>query len=280
MANFIEQTIKSVIGQEYPNLEYIIIDGKSTDNTLSIINKYKDKINTIISEPDNGQYDAIQKGMNMATGEVLAWLNADDVYFPWTLKRVAKIFSSYPEIKWISGIAAFLDEEGDLTNIYNTVNARPSNLISKGFFRHGIYGYLQQESMFWRRELWESTGGLNLSYKLAGDFELWTRFARISEHVTIGLPLSGFRMRAESRSKIQENKYFTEVMQVYRKLSRKQQLIHKVASTNQIMNKLIRLFVWKKALVYYFSISKQKWILEKRRRPVSSVSFSQLLLEK
>jgi glycosyltransferase involved in cell wall biosynthesis len=279
MESFIEQTIKSVIDQDYDNLEYIIIDGKSNDNTVSIVSKYREKISIFRSEPDKGQYDAIQKGMNLATGEILAWLNADDVYFPWTLGTVARIFSKFQDVKWLSGISAFIDEDGSLTHVYNSLNARPSGLISRGYFRKRLYGYLQQESMFWRRELWEKTGGLDLSLKLAGDFDLWTRFAQHAEHLTVGIPLAGFRIRETSRSKIQENSYEEEVRQICIKKPKPNFIIRRLASINQISNKLIRLLVWKKAWIYYYSVSQQKWVLSRRRRPISSVSLSQLMLE-
>ena len=85
MEKYIEETILSILNQQYPNLELIIVDGGSSDNTLSILSKYKEQISLLISEKDEGQYNAINKGFSKATGEMLAWLNADDVYFPWTL---------------------------------------------------------------------------------------------------------------------------------------------------------------------------------------------------
>lgn len=279
MEKYIEQTIRSILDQGYDNLEYIVIDGKSNDNTVAVVSKYQNQISTFKSEPDNGQYDAIQKGMKLASGEIMAWLNADDVYFPWTLSTVARVFSEFPEINWLSGISAFLDEEGNLTHIYNTVNSRPSKQISRGYFRKYLYGYLQQESMFWRRKLWDKTGGLDLTFKLAADFELWTRFANHAEHLTLGIPLAGFRLREDSRSKSMEDKYYEEVMDICKKLPKPNFLLRKIAGLNQVSNKLIRLLVWKKALVYYYSVSRNEWIMRKRRRPVSAVSFSQLMLE-
>ena len=82
--------------------------------------------------------------MKLATGDVLAWLNADDTYFPWTLRRVAKLFGDHPHVNWAAGIPAYLDPEGELSNVYNTISARPSGLIKAGRFRKGLYGYLQQ----------------------------------------------------------------------------------------------------------------------------------------
>ncbi len=223
------------LDQEYDNLEYIVIDGNSNDNTVAIVTKYESKISVFKSEPDNGQYDAIQKGLNLATGEIMAWLNADDIYFPWTLKTVAKVFSDFPEINWLSGMSAFLDEDGNLTHIYNTINARPSRQISRGYFRKNLFGYLQQESMFWRKQLWDKTNGLDLSYKLAADFELWTRFALHTEHLTLGIPLAGFRLREDSRSKIQEDLYYGEVLDICSKIPKPNIFLRKVASINQIL---------------------------------------------
>ena len=88
MERYIEQTIRSVVNQDYSNIEYIVVDGASTDRTVEIARRYEDKISTLISEPDDSHFDAMQKGLSIATGDVLAWLNADDVYYPWTLSIV------------------------------------------------------------------------------------------------------------------------------------------------------------------------------------------------
>lgn len=279
MEKYIEQTLTSVLDQEYDNLEYIVLDGKSNDNTVTVIEKYRNKISVFKSESDKGQYDAIQKGMRLATGEIMAWLNADDIYFPWTLSTVGRIFSEYPEVQWLSGMAAFIDESGNLTHIYNNLNAKPSKLISRGYFRQKLYGYLQQEGMFWRRTLWDISGGLDMQYKLAADFGLWTKFARQAELLSVAIPLAGFRQRSDSRSRLQEDKYYKEVMEICREFPRSNFLLRKFASINQVTNKMVRLMVWKKALVFYFSVSKSKWILGRKIRPVSSVSLAQLFLE-
>ena len=172
MEKYIEKTIQSILNQDYPNLEYIIVDGGSSDSTMEIIEKYRDKITKIICEPDDGMYDAINKGIKASKGEILAWLNADDSYFPWTLKTVSKIFSEHNDINWITGIPSFMDEGGNLTNIYTHAAAKPSKAIANGWFREGVYGYLMQENMFWRRDLYNKSGGLDVSYKFAGDFDL------------------------------------------------------------------------------------------------------------
>src|SRR3954447_20687666 len=104
---FIEQTILSVINQNYPALEYIIVDGGSTDGTVDVIRKYKDRLAGWTSEPDKGQYDAINKGFARATGEIMGWINSDDQYLPWTLATVARIFSQFPEVEWVTPLFQF-----------------------------------------------------------------------------------------------------------------------------------------------------------------------------
>jgi glycosyltransferase involved in cell wall biosynthesis len=279
MEKYLEQTILSIISQDYPNLEYIIIDGGSTDHTLDIINKYKSKISIIVSEPDNGMYDAINKGIELSTGEILAWLNADDIYFPWTLSMVAKVFSENNEISWIRGIPAFLDESGCLNNIYNNISAAPRNFIQNGWFREGIYGYLQQESIFWRKGLWQKANGLNLTYTIAADYELWTRFAENSELVSIGLPLAAFRIRSQSKSVLEKQKYSDEVDHICKSKKNFFFPLAAFARHSKTTNFILRLLTWRKAPVYYYCVGLKKWIFQYRIRPVSNISFSQLLLE-
>src|SRR6266540_2247918 len=99
---FLEQAIRSVIVQNYPNLEYVIIDGGSTDNSIEIIKKYEKHLHYWISEKDNGQYDAINKGFAKSSGVIMGWLNSDDMYCPWALKTVSSIFSECPNIEWLT----------------------------------------------------------------------------------------------------------------------------------------------------------------------------------
>ena len=99
-AQFLEATIDSILSQNYPNLEYIIIDGGSTDGSVDIIKKHEKYLSFWCSEPDAGQYDAINKGLSHSTGEIMAWLNSDDMYLPWALKTVADIMSSLPNVEW------------------------------------------------------------------------------------------------------------------------------------------------------------------------------------
>ena len=101
-APFLERTLRSVLEQGYPNLEYIVVDGGSTDGSVEIIQRYASRLAYWASEPDDGQYDAINKGFARATGDVMAWLNSDDELMPWTLSLVGELFGTFPEIEWLT----------------------------------------------------------------------------------------------------------------------------------------------------------------------------------
>lgn len=191
---YIEDCIKSILSQTYTNFEHIIIDGGSTDNTLRIIEKYQTKYRiTVISEQDNGMYDAINKGIKLSNGDIISWLNSDDMYFPWALEIVVKAISRY-DLKWVTGIPGGWTENGVfyLNKYRKPVYSR--NLIKYGLYHGRGLGFIQQESTFWTRELWLKIEDNFLSkYRLAGDFFLWKEMAKHENLVTLEVFLSGFR---------------------------------------------------------------------------------------
>lgn len=276
MEDYIEDTLLSIINQNYSNLELIVVDGASTDNTLSILKKYDDYIDILISEKDLGQYNAINKGMSRASGKILAWINADDIYFPWTLKHVSNFFQKHSEIFWVSGSTSLMDEYGLIKGMNRNPIVKPVEFCKNGWFRKGLYGYLQQEGMFWRRELWENAGGLNESYKLASDFELWTRFAKYKPLVSFALPLACFRVRSDSRSNLQEKNYLDEVNEICKNLKKPNFLISYFSKQSLLCNIIIRKFTLKTGLIYFFSPKKNKWILKKRLTSMATYSFTNL----
>ena len=161
---FIAKTIESVVNQHYPNLEYIVVDGNSTDNSSEVIKSYEDKISYWVSEPDKGHGNALNKGFAQSSGEIMAWINSDDLYMPWTLRTVAEVFTAYPEVDWIVGISSFI-RNGGIFNIDRVYKNIYDYLI-------GDFQWIQQESVFWRRSLWDKAGGhINEDMKLMVDGE-------------------------------------------------------------------------------------------------------------
>jgi glycosyltransferase involved in cell wall biosynthesis len=213
-AEFLEATIDSVLSQGYPNLEYIIVDGGSDDGSVEIIRKYASHLAFWCSERDGGQYDAINKGMARATGDILCWLNSDDMHYPWTLRTVGSIFSEFPSVEWLTTLApGFWDREGYCLG-FKTVPGYSRAAFVEGCYAEGtghFMTYIQQESTFWRRDLWNKVGGLRPQYTLAADFDLWARFYLHAELYGVPSPLGGFRIAAMQRSQ-QADKYQSEAL--------------------------------------------------------------------
>jgi glycosyltransferase involved in cell wall biosynthesis len=206
-AEFLEATIQSILSQNYPNLEYIIIDGGSNDGSLEIIKKYETHLRFWCSEPDGGQYEAIKKGFAHSTGEILAWLNSDDMYLPWTFRTVSSIMSELPEIEWLTTLnPGAWDWHGFCTGF----------LSIPGFSRESFldgFGGIQQESTFWRRSLWEKASSCSFTkFKLAGDFDLWSHFYLHADLYGTSSPLGAFRKQANQRSR-QVEKYWAEAQE-------------------------------------------------------------------
>lgn len=283
MEKTIESTILSVLSQNYPNLEYIIVDGASTDGTLDIVNRYKDKISIIISEPDNGMYDAINKGFSHATGDIFAWLNADDIYMPWAFQTVARLFAEHKEVQWAIGQTTFMYDERIPNKFFNFCNSYSRKDIRRGWHRWHVLGNLQQESMFWRRELWNSVGGLDLTWKVAADFELWIRFAEHAELVTIASPLAAFYMASNTLSHTEgvgTSLYLNEVEDICNRIkSGYPSFILKYWGDNNVINRLFRLLRWRKTPLFFYSFIKKKWVLKYVRRSCSNITLSNLYLE-
>ena len=200
--HFLEKAITSVLNQQYPNLEYIIIDGGSRDNSIEIIRKYEKHLAYWVSEPDKGMYDAINKGFSKATGDVMAWLNSDDTYFPWALHVIGEVFASFPDIEWVSTLQPGAVDYNGYVIDFGRFEGFNREAFREG--RNGIrnsFGFIQQESTFWRRSLWEKAGGLvSTKYSMAGDFELWCRFYEHAQLYGIVSPLGMFRCQHRQKS--------------------------------------------------------------------------------
>lgn len=262
MAQYIETTIKSVLSQDYPNLEYIIIDGGSTDGTQAIIEKYKDQLAYYVSEPDKGMYDAIRKGFERATGEIHAWINADDILLPWSLQTLNEIFSTFQDVNWINAKNTYLNDSGTLAQIYPKVACRTQQDIRNGWCREEFFGPLQQENMFWRSSLYKSVGGIDTKYKYAGDFELWMRFAEKTKLVRVDIPLAAFRKRMTSLGAVARKQYFEEMDSASVGRPKYPNLLWKICKGNRILIQILRTLRYRKGDIIYYDNGKQ--ILKKK----------------
>jgi len=211
-APFIEATIRSVLLQGYPDLEYIIVDGGSTDGSVNIIRKYEPWVAHWVSEPDGGQYDAINKGFAVSSGEIMAWLNSDDMYVLNGLWVAGGIFSTLNRsVRWITGIPGFWDEDGNLCKLCN-LQRHERSLIRFGCYEGRAFGWIQQESTFWRRGLWNLAGGsVDASFQFAADFDLWRRFAKHADLYSVDALIAGLRRHNQRKTARHIHRYYEEV---------------------------------------------------------------------
>lgn len=206
--HLIEETIQSVLNQNYPNLEYIVMDGGSTDNTVEVLKRYKDQL-SFVSKKDKGQTDAINQGIAKSSGEILMYLNSDDVMLPNTLNTVGEYFAQNPNAMWLTGDYFIIDEQGKkiqsfVANYKKALRNLPSfNLLS-------IANFIIQPSTFWRRELGKEIGKFDENLHLCMDYDFWMR--AIQKHQLHVLPnhFSLFRIHGTSKGGTQYEKQFSE----------------------------------------------------------------------
>jgi glycosyltransferase involved in cell wall biosynthesis len=192
-AKYIEATIRSVLAQEYPNLDYFVVDGGSTDGTVEIIQKYEKQISGWLSEPDNGMYDAINKGYERTSGEIMGWISGTDMLHPSCLRVVASVFREMPGVEWINGRPSIFSEDGMAVSIYRVAR------WSRYRFLAGANQCIQQEGTFWRRSLWEKAGGyVDASRRYMSDFELWVRFFRHAKLYSVDALTGGYRSHGDA----------------------------------------------------------------------------------
>lgn len=191
-ARYLEQAMVSVLSQNYPNLEYIIVDGGSSDGSVDIIRKYEDRLHSWVSEPDRGMYHALNKGFARSSGEVMGWISATDLLHAGSLFVASSVFASFAEVEWITGRPTVLSENG-------IVQVLPLRRWSRWRFLAGSNRYIQQESTFWRRSLWERAGSrMDDSRPNGNDFELWVRFFRYAQLYSVDALIGGFRSHSDS----------------------------------------------------------------------------------
>jgi hypothetical protein len=211
---FLKECLASVASQG-PRVEHIVIDGGSSDDSIDIIKAHAGQIAYWVSERDGGQYDALNRGFARATGDIFAWLNSDDVYFPWTLKTVAALFDQFPEIEWLTTrYPTAIDAEGAMIkvgDIYGFDRKSFFNGLNLAGAGWEADGWIQQESTFWRRSLWERAGGrLRSDMRYAADFELWCRFFKIARLHAVDVPLGTYRYHPVQKTSTAFGSYVDE----------------------------------------------------------------------
>jgi len=210
-APFLEATIQSVLSQDYPNLEYIIIDGGSTDGSVEIIRKYQDRLAYWVSEPDKGQTDAINKGFNLATGDILAWLNSDDTYEPGAVKKAVAALIKNPDASMVYGDANFINAEG------RVIGRFPAAQTDHRRLRQG-YVHIPQQAAFFRAEYWHQVAPLDSSFFFAMDYDLWVRLSALAPLVYLPEVWANFRMHGDAKSIAADDRCWPEMLKVHRRL--------------------------------------------------------------
>jgi glycosyltransferase involved in cell wall biosynthesis len=208
-AQFLEKTIRSVLEQDYPRIEYIIVDGGSTDGSVDVIKKYEDKIAWWVSEQDKGQTDAINKGFNRATGEIFAWLNSDDTYNPQAVGQAVKYLIENRDVAMVYADCNFINEDNKVIGKFNSAQTDYRRL------REG-YVHIPQQTMFFRAKYWQELGPLDPSFYFAMDYDLWTRIAsKAPIKYLAGQTWANFRIHTTSKTNVADERGWQEMLRVH-----------------------------------------------------------------
>ena len=207
-AHFLGATIESVLSQDYPQLEYIVMDGGSTDGSVDVLRQFGDRLRWV-SESDHGQADAINKGMRRVTGELVCYLNSDDLLAPGSLRRVAQAFRRAPDAYWLTGQCEIIDEGGR--------EIRPYIRSYKSLWlRHysraalSVTNFICQPATFWRRVAFDRVGLFDPSLRYVMDYEFWLRLSTLSDPIILNEPLAAFRIHGASKGESQFAAQFAE----------------------------------------------------------------------
>ena len=211
---FIEETILSVKGQEYPHIEHIIVDGGSKDETLDVLRRHEGTYNMRwVSEPDGGMYEAVNKGLRMARGDILAYLNSDDRYFPWTVRVAVNALLEHPNVDFVFGDLLNVDDETAYVKAYFFPPFR------LGYMRR--FGFLGQAAVFWRRVVYEQCGGFDESLKHIADCEYWMRIGERHRAHKINEVMALERDHPEAKRLAQEKEVYGELETVRARYGRR-----------------------------------------------------------
>ena len=207
---YLEASIQSVLNQDYPNIEYIIVDGGSKDESVEIIRKYEDKLHWWVSEKDRGHADALNKGFSHATGEILAWLNSDDIYHPGAVSEAVALLKEHPDVGMVYGDANLIDDESNL------IGKVPSKQTSyKQMLRGSVH--IPQATTFFRTDLYRQIGPLSLTLFFAFDYDLWVRLAKISKLLYIPRTWADFRIHQSGKTVVNDDRCYPDMLKVHQR---------------------------------------------------------------
>lgn len=192
---YIERTIRSVLLQGYDNLEYALCDGGSTDGTMEIVDRYRNEFAWVKSAPDGGQSEAIAQGFSNSTGEIMGWLNSDDMLAPGALGAVVEAFAQHPDIDVVYSHRVAVGPD-DRVLYYWILPPHSNYLMAR-------WDLIPQETCFWRRRVWDAAGGVDASYKFAMDYDLFTRFMAHGRFKRLDRFLGAFRIHPQSKTSSQ-----------------------------------------------------------------------------
>ncbi len=237
--DYIDETIQSVINQEYPDLEYIIIDGGSTDQTLKILEKYRGKLKWI-SEKDTGQSNAINKGLKLATGDVLSYLNSDDIFENSSLQVVGNFFANHPQAYWLSGRCCIVNSNGEeirrMISIYKNFWLKWAS-----FPVLNILNFISQPATFWRKEVINSVGLFNENLFFTMDYDYWLRIGKKYRLWVLPITLAKFRIQPSSKTMYSTRSQFKEEMKTLR-IHTKSELTIKLHALHNFL--ILMLYGW------------------------------------
>lgn len=205
-ASYLEQTIQSVLDQDYADIEYLVIDGGSTDGSVDIIKKYAPRLAYWASEKDSGQADAINKGMSRAHGEIVAWLNSDDTYLPGAVAAALKAFDANPDVALVYADMLAVDERGQTFNTFRYKQLSLEDLLS--------FQIIGQPAVFMRRAAFEKAGGLDLSYHFLLDHHLWIRIAAQGRILHLPQTWAAARYHAQAKNRAQASEFGREAFRI------------------------------------------------------------------
>lgn len=202
--------MRSVLEQDYPHIEYIVIDGGSTDGSVDIIRKYANRLAYWVSEKDRGQTEAINKGFARAMGDILAWINSDDTYEPGAIREAVEWLMAHPDAGLAYGDANFIDDDGNMIGRFPAAQTDYRRL-------RGGYVHIPQQAAFFRRDLWQKVGPLDPSFFFAMDYDLWVRIAKLAPLLYTRRVWANFRLHGNSKTLIANDRCWPEMIRVHRR---------------------------------------------------------------